>query len=135
MPPRDTKDWMWADACERLDRIERLQRQFFQVNQSRQARPTWEPPADIIETSEEVAVVIALPGVDPGRTEVRIEGDTLIVAAVRPMPTSYRSAEIHRLEIPHGRFERRLQLAWPRLKLTRSDQSDGCLLLVFSKVT
>ncbi len=134
MSPRDPKDWMWADACERLERIERLQRQFFQVTQSHQSRPTWEPPADIIETSEEVAVVVALPGVDPNRTEVQIDGDTLIISAARPMPAAYRKAEIHRLEIPHGRFERRLRLAWPHLQMVRSDHAEGCLVLVFRKL-
>jgi len=135
MPPRSPKDWMWADACQRLEQMERLQRQFFGIGPAPAQRPTWEPPVDIIETADEVGVLVALPGVEPERTEVRVEGDVLIVGGTRPMPGPYRSAEIHRLEIPHGRFERRLKMAWPRLELSRREHANGCLLLVFRKAT
>ena len=127
-------DWMWADACEMLDRAERLHRQFFQIAPSTATKPIWEPPVDVIETEDEVAIVVALPGVEPGQIEVVIEGDFLRVSGTRTLPWPYRKGAIHRLEIPHGRFERHIVLQWGRLKLTRRELDNGCLLLVFDKV-
>ena len=125
---------MWSEACEMLDRVEKLHRQFFRISPSPAATPTWEPPVDVIETRTEIAFVVALPGVDPGNIEVAIEGDVLRVSGSRPVPAAYRTAAIHRLEIPHGRFERQIGLMWKRLKLTRRELANGCLLLVFQKL-
>ncbi len=134
MRNRQPRDWMWADACERLEQLDRLKQQFFHVGTSSTSRPTWEPPVDIIETTDEVGIIIALPGVEPERTEVSVDGDTLVIGGNRPMPDSYRAAHIQRLEIPHGRFERRLRLPWARLALARSDHVNGCLLIVLRKL-
>lgn len=125
---------MWSEACEMLDRAEKLHRQFFRIAPSPSAATTWEPPVDVIETRTEVAFIVALPGVDPGNIEVAIEGDVLRVSGSRPVPAAYRTAAIHRLEIPHGRFERKIGLMWNRLKLTRRELANGCLLLVFEKL-
>jgi len=134
MSSRPPMDWMWAEACEMLDRAERLHRQFFQIAPSTSAKPIWEPPVDVVETAEEVAIVVALPGVEPGQIEVAIEGNVLRVSGTRTMPASFRSAAIHRLEIPHGRFERRIGLMWDRLRLTRRELVNGCMVLVFEKM-
>lgn len=133
MPPRDPSRWMWAEACEMVERAERLHRQFFQLATGAAGDPVWEPPCDIIETADEVAMVVALPGVEPGHTQVRVEDDVLVVSGVRPVPPAYRAAAIHRLEIPHGRFERRIRLMWGRLELRRRDMVHGCLVLTFAK--
>lgn len=135
MSSQRPSDWMWAEACEMLDRAERLHRQFFQIAPATATKPIWEPPVDVIETGVEVAVVVALPGVEPGQIEVVIEGDILRVSGMRSIPEPYRKGAIHRLEIPHGRFERHIVLKWDRLKLTRRELVNGCLLLVFDKVT
>jgi len=134
MSSRPPMDWMWAEACEMLDRAERLHRQFFQIAPSTSAKPIWEPPVDVVETAKEVAIVVALPGVEPGQIEVAIEGNVLRVSGTRTMPASFRSAAIHRLEIPHGRFERRIGLMWDRLRLTRRELVNGCMVLVFEKM-
>lgn len=134
MPPRKTEDWMWAEACEMLERAERLQRQFFQLGAGGVSGPTWEPPVDVVEAHDEIAILVALPGVEPGRVQVVIDGPWLIVTGVRPVPAAYRTSAIHRLEIPHGRFERRIQLMWGRLELRRRELVNGCLLLTLGKV-
>ncbi len=134
MPPEDRDRWMWAEACQMLERAERLHRQFFQIRPSPEKRPLWEPPVDVIETTEEVGILVALPGVEPSEIRVSVDGDTLVVSGVRSMPPVYRMAAIHRLEVPHGRFERRLQLTWDRLELRGRDVLNGCLLLTFRKL-
>src|SRR5262249_47851280 len=71
---------------------------------------TWEPPVDVLETGREVLVLVALPGVDPDRVEVAIEGDDLVVVGTRVLPPELRTAMIHRLELPQGQFARRVRL-------------------------
>jgi len=134
MSSRPPVGWMWAEACEMLDRAERLHRQFFQIAPSTSAKPIWEPPVDVVETAKEVAIVVALPGVEPSQIEVAIEGNVLRVSGTRTMPSSFRSAAIHRLEIPHGRFERRIGLMWDQLRLTHRELVNGCMVLVFEKM-
>ncbi len=133
MPSRHANDWMWAEACEMLERAERLHRHFFRVATVPAARPTWEPPVDVIETASDIAIVVALPGVEASQIDIALDGDVLRISGARPLPMAHRSATIHRLEIPHGHFDRRIGLPSDRLRLARRELIDGCLLLVFEK--
>ena len=104
-----------------LEQAQRLQRQFFRFGQSAQAHPRWEPPVDIVAYGSEVVVTVALPGVAPEHVQVRIDDrGELSVAAQRPMPLNERTSAVHRLEIPYGRFERRIALPAGRYRLTRT---------------
>ena len=133
MALRNPIDRMWADACQMLDQAERLQRQFFRLDQPRGARVAWEPPVDVLEDEREFVVVVALPGVTPADAEARIEGRTLAVRAQRRVPLQERDCAVERLEIPYGYFERRLVLPDIPLELTRQQWSDGCLVLTLRK--
>jgi HSP20 family protein len=132
MPLRDPESWMWAEACELIERAERLHRQFFQPGRPQAKRPTWEPPVDIFETEGELWVLIALPGVDPDHIQALIDGDTLVVTGERRIYITTR-AIIHRLEIPYGHFERRITLPPGRLVLGRREVVNGCLLIRLRK--
>lgn len=116
-----------------LTRAERMHRQFFQPVRSLSRQPAWEPPADVLESEREVLVVVALPGVHPDGVEVAIEGGDLVVAGARTLPAELGSAIIHRLELPQGRFERRLPLPAGRYNDVRRKFADGCLLVLLSK--
>jgi HSP20 family protein len=129
---RDVRVWMWSEACEMLGRADRLHRQFFQLRDSRQA-PAWEPPADVLETEHEVAVIVALPGVDPDQVQLAIEGGDLVIMGMRVVPQAWRDAVIHRLELPQGRFERRLALPAGRYSDIRRAAIDGCVLITLRK--
>lgn len=131
--PNDPMRFMWAEACEMLTRADRLHRQFFQLGKPQAAKPTWQPPVDIFETDEELRIVAALPGVEARYLEVTIDSGELVIAAERPLPASSRPALIHRLEIPYGRLERRIELPQIPLQLVRSDLVNGCLTLVLRK--
>src|SRR6185437_9351093 len=122
MPPRDLETWMWAEACEALARAERLQRSFFRLGSS-QPQPTWEPPVDLFETERELRILAALPGVTARAVEISVDGELLIIAGERPAPPEQRAAVIHRLEIPQGRFERRIRLPAGRFKLSRHEMT------------
>ena len=134
MPSRDPGVWMWAEACELLDRAERLHRQFFVPHGAKGRQPTWEPPVDLMETEEELWICVALPGVAKEHLEVLVESGVLIVTGERPMPGRSRGSTIHRLEIPYGRFERRIELPPGRYDVVQRELLDGCLTLGLRKL-
>lgn len=134
MPPRDPRNWMWAEACEFIERAERLHRRFFQLASLPAQRPTWEPPFDMYETAEALWLIVALPGVSPERLDVRFDSSALIIAGMRPLPEFPRSAMLHRLEIPYGHFERRIELPAGRFEMGRRELAHGCLALVLHKI-
>jgi HSP20 family protein len=122
-------DWMWSEACDSLARAERLHRQFFQPR-----RPgTWEPPVDILETEREVLLFFALPGVSIDKVEAIIDGADLVVAGTRVLPPQLRTAIIHRIELPQGRFERRVRLPVGRYRDVARAAADGCLVITLRK--
>jgi HSP20 family protein len=126
--------WMWSEACEMLARADRLHRQLFQPLRSVKHLPAWEPPADVLETEHQVLVIVALPGVKADTVEVAIDGSDLVLAGTRTLPRELGMAVIHRLELPQGRFERRLRLPAGRYRDIRRTSSDGCLVIVLDKV-
>lgn len=124
---------MWVEACELLSEAERLQRQFFRpINAVRQ--PSWKPPIDLFETPEALYLNIALPGVEAQRIEVYLNGTSLVVSGFRPLPSLARAAHIHCLELPYGRFERRIALPVGRYELTTHQLQDGCLQINLHKL-
>jgi HSP20 family protein len=133
MPLRDLETWMWAEACDILDRADRLHRQFFRPSIMNARRPTWEPPVDVYETSYEFKIMIALPGVAPEHLRVMLEGDHLIIDGQRHLPTSAES-QIRRLEIPYGRFERRIDLPAGHFEIGTREFVNGCLLISLRKI-
>jgi HSP20 family molecular chaperone IbpA len=129
---RDPKNQMWAEACAMLKQAEQLHRQFFEPSPGARAA-RWEPPVDVFETERQLWIIAALPGVAPEAVRVEIEGPTLIITGLRLLPTKGRNANIVRLEIPYGRFERRITLS-PRLRLSERELANGCLVLTFAKL-
>lgn len=122
--------WMWSEAFEVLARAERMHRQFFQPSAS---SVSWEPPVDVLETEEAVLVLVALPGVDLDEVKALIDDGALIVAGSRTYPPEMRTAVIHRLELPQGRFERRVRLPAGRYASIDRSSAHGCLLITLTK--
>jgi HSP20 family protein len=133
MPTKDPINWMLSDAIETLARAERLHRQFLNLQPWEGTRePSWEPPIDVLETDREVLILIALPGVDPNAVEAVIDKGTLVVSGHRVLPAELRNARILRLELPQGRFERRILLPTGRYTITRF-AANGCVGLRLAK--
>jgi HSP20 family protein len=126
---------MWGEALSLLEQADRLHRQFFRVAGAEAA--SWEPPVDVIESEGELEVHIALPGVEPGSITVLLEPGTVVVSALRAFPCRESDACIHRIEIPYGRFERRIALPlhdpYFGLELARKQLLDGVLVLTFRR--
>ena len=116
-----------------LEQAERLHRQFFRLGSPRGARTTWEPPVDIFEDTESYTIVVALPGCSQDCVEVLTDAGALIVRASCEIPFARSERAIHRLEIPYGYFERRIQLPPGTFELVQRELKDGCLTLVLRK--
>ncbi len=123
---------MWAEALELLQDAERLQRQFFRVG-VHQGAPCWEPPVDLYEHENELRLLVALPGVTPPQLEVVLAPGLIVVRGERSLPTNSRRAAIHRLEIPYGRFERRIALPAGGFELIDQRLEHGCLVLTMRR--
>src|SRR5690606_6994682 len=132
MAANDPREWMWAEALDMVARAERMHRQLFQPPANR-AAPAWEPPVDMLETDHEVLVVAALPGVDDAAVETVIDGPCLIISGQRVLPPEVRTAIIHRLELPQGRFERRVALPAGRYSQVTRRSVNGCLVISLLK--
>jgi HSP20 family molecular chaperone IbpA len=133
MPIRDLETWMWAEACEIVDRADRLHRQFFRPAVINIRQPTWEPPIDIYETGYEFKIMIALPGVAPEQLSVILEANHLMVTGQRRLPVNSET-HIRRLEIPYGHFERRIELPAGHFEIGTREFVNGCLLISLRKI-
>ena len=122
---------MWGDALSLLEQADRLHRQFFGSGPA-DAR-CWEPPVDVVESPDAVTIEVALPGVPAKAIVVDFEPGAIRVSGVRRLPM-HRAARIHRLEIPYGRFERRIALPLHALEPMAPELADGCLILTLKKV-
>ena len=132
MSSRDPTRSMWADSLALLEEVDKMRRQCFELTVARTGGPSWEPPVDIYETQRELMIIVALPGVPADTVDVVIDGGSLSVIGRRPIPAPL-SAAVHRMEIPYGRFERRIDLRAGMYEITRRDITDGCLFITLRK--
>ena len=126
--------WMWLQACEVLDHAEKLQRQFLRYTGPGVDAAVWEPPVDVHETSDGLSLLFSLPGVVPEQIEVTLEPNALTVRARRPLTLSNRDSVIRRLEIPHGHFQRRIELPPIRFEISGRHLANGCLMVQLQKL-
>lgn len=129
----DTLDWMWADALAALEQVGRMKREFFQPVPA--PAPTWEPPVDVLETADEVLIYVALPGVAADAVRAVMDGHALVVSGQRvPPPALCAGAAVHRLELPYGRFRRRVPLPAGHYVVAQVMTDCGCLTIRLQKV-
>lgn len=121
---------MWIKACEMIDRAEQLHRQFVRPVAAPVRDLCWEPPIDITATNSELLITVALPGVEQDAVKVTVDDDGILVVGWRPAVIPQGSI-VHRLEIPYGKFERRIAFPAERLRLERAELTNGCLTLKF----
>ncbi|MGI9170554.1 MAG: Hsp20/alpha crystallin family protein, partial [Caulobacteraceae bacterium] len=95
---------------------------------------SWEPPVDVLETEGHVLIVAALPGVNDAAIQLAIEGAFLVIVGERTVPSELRTAVIHRLELPQGRFERRVPLPPGRYDQIHRQTTNGCLVVSLRKI-
>ncbi|GBD43494.1 hypothetical protein HRbin40_00967 [bacterium HR40] len=125
--------WMWAEACEMLRRAERLERHFF-VPAAAREQSGWEPPVDVLEANGRIAITVALPGVRREDVGLGIEDDVLVITGERRPPRGLATARLVRMEIPFGRFVRRIRLPPGSWRLLHTEYADGCLSIVMERL-
>ncbi len=125
---------MWERAQALLEEADRRSREFCRPISGRDRRVCWQPPVDVYETDTDLWVLVALPGVDASRVEILVEGSALVVRGERVHSPRLRDALVHRMEIPQGRFERRVVLKSGRYELVERDLAEGCLSIRLKKV-
>lgn len=123
---------MLGEALSMLDRAQRLQRQFFTHDVV-----SWEPPVDIVEADSALLVHVALPGVTADAITVALDPAGITISALRAFPCRTEGGQIHRLEIPYGRFERHIGLPlgdpYTPIELAGKRLENGVLTLTFRR--
>jgi HSP20 family protein len=119
---------MWSEALTMLERAERLHRHFFT-----HAEAAWEPPVDIVESPDGLVLQIALPGVAADSIALVVAPEGITLSALRPFPCGDAASHVHRIEIPYGRFERRVALPLGSLELAGKSLENGVLTLTFTR--
>lgn len=103
--------WRFGGSIDPFSEMRRLRREMDQIfshvdHPLAQEFPlvnAWLGEGDIIITAE-------LPGVDPGKVDISVVGDTLTISGSREMESLKDGESYHRQERGHGRFTRSLQL-------------------------
>ena len=99
--------------------IERLQEQLDELFQDLWHLPRFSgvrrgfrPQVDVYRIDEppELTIVVELPGVDPERVAIALDGRELIVAGERPRPKLGCRPSYYQLELEYGLFQRRVTL-------------------------
>ena len=127
--PRTASDILWAEAVSALARVDRLHRDFFRPDPR-----GWEPPVDVLETRDELIITAALPGISTDEVEIIVHEDSLSIVGIRRLPPFLQRARVLRMELPHGRFERRVGIPSGRYELTRRDLTDGLLVVILRRL-
>ena len=125
--------WMWEEALRTLEQAERLQQRFCLLLGAPATQPVWQPPVDVFETATDVWVTVALPGAVPESVNIAVSPSGLLISAERKLPAPLERMRIRRLEIPYGRFERRIDLPPGNYVLAESRLAEGCLELRLAK--
>lgn len=136
MNRRDMRSWMWAETVDLLDQAERLQRQFFRLAarpEDPHEQPRWEPPVDVFAGTDQVLIEVALPGVPAERMKLVLGPGELIIRGERALPNRPAGTTLQRLEIPYGRFERRLALGPGQWDVVDRRLADGCLQVLLAR--
>lgn len=124
---------MWSQACDMVDRADRLHRQFFQLGQTGRM-PAWEPPADVFVTGSELLIRVAVPDVDPRDFDISLTDSGIHLAGRRRLPPEATEGTIRQLEIPYGRLERHIALPAGHYRVAGNRYQNGCLEIRLERV-
>lgn len=97
-------------------------------------RAQWMPAVDIYENGDSFVLVAELPGVAQEEIRLEVVDDLLVLRGERPSSTGEASHSYHRIERPHGIFQRTFRL--PVLVASEgvsANCSEGVLRVVLPK--
>jgi HSP20 family protein len=99
------------EDVDRLSELEELFADLWQVPRfAAGLRRAHRPQIDCVRTTEprELTVVVEIPGADPDRIRIALDGRQLVVSGERPRPRV--AGQYHRSEIEYGPFQRQIVL-------------------------
>lgn len=113
--------------------IERLFQEALEVAGEPLGTTGWQPPLDIIETPDRVLVLVEVPGLAADDLSVEVKGRALLIRGAKVAPSM--AGRFHRVERPHGSFERRIKILWPvNGHKGRAQLRDGVLTIELPRV-
>ncbi len=121
-----------ADSVDLIEAAARLQRNFPNIAAMGEV-PCWEPPVDMYGSREQLGVLIAMPGVASDCYDIVLENAAILVRGERLAGLNAVPGAILRLEIPYGKFERRIALPHGKYELISAQMENGCLRLLLER--
>ena len=79
---------------------------------------TWYPALDLVEEKDRLIAEVELPGVDPKKVEVNLQGDTLTIKGERRLEKETEEGRFLKREHAYGSFQRTVQLPY-RVDVTK----------------
>lgn len=74
---------------------------------------SWQPDVDVFETETALVVCAEIAGVRSQDLNIKVDGQILRIAGIRPPPDGSQVRRLHQMEIASGPFERRLRIPIP----------------------
>ena len=88
----------------------------------------WAPPADVVETADEVIVTLDVPGLSSDAINVELTGNMLTLSGVRPKTEPASGTIVHATQRPSGEFVRSIPMPIPvNNEQVSADIADGVL--------
>jgi len=96
---------------------------------------TWKPATDVIETADELIILVDISGMQSTEISVITDGKTLRIRGVRKAIGPEGKKQFHKLEIPVGPFERTIEIPVPvDYKNVSANYDNGLLKVTMRKV-
>ncbi len=94
----------------------------------------WAPAVDIVETEDEMVIVVEMAGVKRDDLKVIIDGELVRIYGQRRAPFAQAPARFHRLEIETGTFARSFRISVPFASdQVQANLEDGLLFVRLPK--
>ncbi len=116
--------------------LDRLFHEALQLGAGTLAAGEWQPDLDVVETPDEIQLLLDVPGLGAADLKVEVRGTLVVVSGTKTtaLPTSQR-VRFQCMERGHGRFRREVQLFWPVNSHQGSARLEaGLLIVTFPKV-
>lgn len=102
----------WSNRIDPFTELNRLQRQMNRLFDTSLHRATDYPAVNISGNESEIRVVAEIPGMDPDKLELTVNGNVLTIEGERTAEAVDENSAIYRQERGTGRFARAIRLPY-----------------------
>jgi HSP20 family protein len=95
----------------------------------------FEPPTNLFETEDKIILIMEIAGVKKEDLSIAIGPTMVLIQGIKqPSQVAQQGAIFHNLEIPHGKFRKRIYLPYRvKVKTVEVSLKDGILTMEFTK--